>query len=91
MRDDLFQALADKHRRFILALLRTRPMTVGDIRTHLPITGATLSHHLDQLKRADLVTVERRGRHLWYTVNDVTLGDVMRSIQEMCAPHASQA
>jgi len=83
METTVFSALADQHRRLILQLLKAHPTNVGDIRNHLPITGPTLSHHLDILKRAGLVTVERRGRHLWYRLDPSPLPESIRFLQSL--------
>ena len=77
MSDSVFRALGDPHRRDILKLLRRGDMTVGEIGKHFPFTGATLSHHLDILKRADLVTTERRGQFIVYSLHTSVLEDVL--------------
>lgn len=86
MSDYLFNALGDKHRRFILSLLRTRDMNVSEIRATMNVTGATLSHHLDILKRADLVIAERKGRYIWYSLNTSLFDEVLRQIQSFFQP-----
>lgn len=81
MHDGVFHALADKQRRLILSFLKTRDMNVSELLSHLSVTGATLSHHLDILKRANLVTVERKGRFLWYGLNAPVFDDVLRHLR----------
>jgi len=88
MTDSAFTALADKHRRFILSLLRTRDMNVGEIRATMNVTGATLSHHLDILKRANLIQGDRRGRYIWYRLNTPLFDDVLRQVQSFFLPIA---
>ena len=68
--DTLFKALADKNRREILKLLKKRSMNVTELLEHFSITPATLSHHLDALKRADLIVAERRGQFINYSLNE---------------------
>lgn len=58
--DKVFKALADPNRRKIIELLKQKDMSVSELLTHFDITQASLSHHLDILKRADLVIDERR-------------------------------
>lgn len=86
MFDDVFAALADKHRRFILSLLKTRNMNVSEILATMDVTGATLSHHLDILKRADLIRSERRGRFIWYRLNEPLFEEVMAHAQSFFQP-----
>lgn len=67
--ESLFKALADVQRRKILSMLRDREMSVGEIATTLSLTSATVSHHLAQLKGAELVRVRREGQSRIYTLN----------------------
>jgi len=67
--DSLFKALADPNRRKIIQLLKKKDMSVTDMLEKFAFTQASLSHHLDILKRADLVTTERRGQFIIYSLN----------------------
>lgn len=67
--DTLFKALADPSRRKIIQLLKKKDMSVSDLLEEFDFTQASLSHHLDILKRADLVTTERRGQFIIYSLN----------------------
>jgi ArsR family transcriptional regulator, arsenate/arsenite/antimonite-responsive transcriptional repressor len=58
--DSVYKALGDKNRRKILEILKEKDMSVSELLEHFPITQASLSHHLDALKRANLVLDERR-------------------------------
>lgn len=84
--DAVYKALADPSRRKILKLLRRRDMTVGEIQRHFDFTGATLSHHLDALKRADLAVAERRGQCIVYSLNTSVLEDVLISLSSFLSP-----
>ena len=65
----MFKALGDPTRRRILELLCDRDLTPTEILRELNITQPTLSHHLDILKRANLVTSEREGQFIRYSLN----------------------
>lgn len=67
--NSVFQALSDPTRREILRRLRRGDLTPGELSTRFDITKPTLSHHLDILKRADLVLAERRGQNIVYSLN----------------------
>ncbi len=67
--ESLFSAIADIQRRKILHLLQAGEMSVSEINQHFDFSGATLSHHLSILKKADLVRVRRQGQHRIYTLN----------------------
>ena len=64
-----FAALSDPNRQRILSVLRQGERPVSEIAENLNITLATLSHHLDILKRADLVSSRRSGRQIFYSLN----------------------
>ena len=65
----IFKALGDPTRREILRVLRERDLTPSELLERIPVTQPTLSHHLDILKRADLVEGTRKGHHSLYTLN----------------------
>ena len=64
MAGDGFKALSDPTRRRILELLGEGDLTAGEIGAHFDMTKATLSHHLDVLREAGLVSSERHGRNI---------------------------
>jgi DNA-binding transcriptional ArsR family regulator len=75
----VFSALGAPVRlRILNLLLGADPsgLSVGAIKAKVRIPGSTLSHHLDRLKRYDLVTVEREGALLRYALNPKTLDQV---------------
>jgi len=60
---DMFAAMGSEPRLRIMRLLlsaHTDGMVVGEIGTELDVPASTLSHHLEKLKNADLVRVQRR-------------------------------
>jgi len=69
MMDVIFKTLSDKNRRRIIQLLKEKEMTVSELLTHFTISQASLSHHLDTLKRANFVIDERRGQFVYYSLN----------------------
>lgn len=76
--DKLFKALADKNRRKILEVLKKSDMNVGEISRYFNITGASLSHHLDILKQANLIISERKGQFIYYSLNTSVFEEVMK-------------
>ncbi len=73
----IFKALNDDTRRQILDLLKEKSLTAGDIANHFSISKPSISHHLDLLKQADLVTSEKKGQFITYTINTTVLEDVL--------------
>lgn len=66
---ETFRALGDPARREILTLLRGGKMSAGDIAAHFDMTGATISYHLSQLKKAELITEQREKNYIYYQLN----------------------
>ena len=66
---DAFKALADPSRRRILELLSGGEMTAGDIAANFDMAKPSVSHHLNILKAAGLVSDERRGQNIVYCLN----------------------
>jgi len=75
--NNLFKALNDKTRRKILELLRKGDMTSGDIAEQFDISRPSISHHLDILKRAELVISIRKGQYIYYSLNMTVFEDVI--------------
>ncbi|MEO0576076.1 MAG: autorepressor SdpR family transcription factor [Pseudomonadota bacterium] len=82
----LFKALADPTRRDILKLLRSGSQSAGDIADHFTITKASLSHHFNLLKQAELVRTERRGQHIVYSLNTSVMEDAATMLVALLSP-----
>jgi ArsR family transcriptional regulator len=66
---DFFKALSDPTRRKILDLLREGDKTPSELLAVMEISQPTLSHHLDILKRSNLIEGEREGQFIRYSLN----------------------
>ncbi len=76
----IFKALNDETRREILELLQKRDMSAGEIADAFQISKPSISHHLDLLKRADLVTSEKKGQFILYSLNTTIVDDILKWI-----------
>lgn len=74
----IFKALNDETRREILELLRKKDMTAGEIAEQFNISKPSISHHLDILKQADLVTNEKQGQFVNYSLNTTIVDDILK-------------
>lgn len=73
----LFKALNNETRRRILELLKEKDLTAGEIAEEFDISKPSISHHLDVLKHAGLVTSLRSGQFIEYSLNTTILEDVL--------------
>jgi ArsR family transcriptional regulator len=78
--NDIFKAMNDSTRREILKMLRVRDMTAGDIAAKFDMTGPSISHHLDKLKRAGLVTTIKQGQYVLYSINATIIDDIIQYV-----------
>ncbi len=76
----LFKALNDETRRQIIELLKEKDMNAGEIADQFQISKPSISHHLDILKRADLITSEKKGQFVEYSLNTSILEDLLNWI-----------
>jgi len=74
----VFKALNDPTRRKILELLLARDMTAGEIIEEFSISGPSISHHLDLLKQAKLVSAEKEGQFIYYSLNTTVVDEIMK-------------
>ena len=66
---ETFKALWDPARREILEMLKSGPMRAGDIAARFSMRQATVSYHLAQLKKADLIRENRYKNFIYYELN----------------------
>ena len=76
----LFKALNDETRREILVLLKEKDLTAGAIADAFEISKPSISHHLDILKQADLVTSQKQGQFVVYSLSTSILDEVFQWI-----------
>jgi DNA-binding transcriptional ArsR family regulator len=66
---NIFASLSDPTRRLILEYLRSQDLTPSELLELIDVTQPTLSHHLDILKRAELIEGRREGQFIRYSLN----------------------
>lgn len=66
---ETFKALADETRLRILRLLMEEPLNVGELTAILGIAQPTVSKHLGELRKSDLVECSRRAGYSYYQVS----------------------
>lgn len=80
MLDATLRALGDPTRREILKALRAGDLAAGEIAARFPMTAASVSHHLSVLKDAGLVTAERNGRNLIYSLETTVFQEFLQEM-----------
>jgi len=77
-----FKALSDPTRREILKHLKNHDLTPGRLGLHFPISGPSLSHHLNILKQANLITSQKQGQNIIYSLNTTVFYDIINNFLE---------
>lgn len=78
----VFKALADPTRRSMLERLKVRDLNAGELAEGLPMTKASVSHHLNLLKQAGLVRVRREGQNQVYTLDTTVFQEAMQWLMD---------
>jgi DNA-binding transcriptional ArsR family regulator len=76
----IFKALNDPTRRKMLELLLDRDMTAGEIAEQFSISFPSISHHLELLRHAALVSSEKDGQFIYYSLNSIGMEEATKWI-----------
>lgn len=66
---NVFKALGDPTRREILKLLKEKDMSAGEISDNFNISKPAITKHLDILREAELISSEKKGLYVIYSIN----------------------
>ena len=67
---DFFKVMGDSTRIQLLWALEESEMCVGDLAVLLNMTKSAVSHQLKVLRVAKLVRAEKKGKNVYYSLND---------------------
>lgn len=81
--NNTFKALADPTRREILRMLGEKSLSAGDIAKAFNISKPSISHHLNILKNAELISGEREGQNIIYTINSSVMQELIQELMVM--------
>ena len=90
----VFKALSDPTRRRVLQLLRSGPLTAGDLAGHFDVSKPTMSAHFSVLQEAGLIDARKQGRTILYRLKLSVLEDALLSFAQtvgLRAPASSRA
>ena len=83
--DKVFEALSSTVRRKILAYLSATSLTAGEIADRFDISKPSVSKHLSILENAGLISHERKGQFIHYTLVRENLTNTLNGfVQEVC-------
>lgn len=80
---DTLKAISDPIRRDILEMLKVEQKSAGEIAEQFSLTKATVSYHLSQLKKADLITESKYKNFIYYELNVSVFEEVLIWIQSL--------
>ena len=83
---DFFKVMGDGTRIRLLWALEEAEMCVNDLAVLLDMTKSAVSHQLKILRTAKLVKAEKRGKNVYYALND----DHVRIIWEKALEHVRE-
>ena len=81
----LAKSLGDENRLRILLSLRNGKKSVSSLVEELNLSQPLVSHHLRELKRSLLVTVERRGPFIYYEMSDARIPGILKALDDLAA------
>ena len=83
--DKIFEALASRPRREILAYLSKAELTTSELAVRFAMTAPSMSRHLSVLENAGLVTSERQGQRVLYRLSADSLVNTLTGFAfEIC-------
>ena len=74
---ETLKAISDPVRRNILEMLKEEKKSAGELASEFHLTGATVSYHLTQLKKAGLILETRHKNFIYYELNASVFEEVL--------------
>ena len=82
---DFFKVMGDGTRIQLLWALEQSEMCVGDLAVLLNMTKTAVSHQLKVLRTAKLVKAHKKGKNVYYALNDSHVKDIFeRALEHIC-------
>ena len=80
---ETLKAISDPVRRDILEILKKERRSAGEIAEQFNLTGATVSYHLSQLRKANLITETKYKNFIYYELNTSVFEEVLTWIYNL--------
>lgn len=82
---DFFKVMGDSTRIQLLWALEESEMCVGDLAVLLNMTKSAVSHQLKVLRTAKLVRSQKKGKNVYYSLNDAHVKDILeKALEHVC-------
>jgi DNA-binding transcriptional ArsR family regulator len=78
----VFRALADPTRRRVLALLREKPMSAGELADQFDVSKPTMSAHFNVLREAGLIHAAKHGKTIIYRLKMSVLEEALMGLAQ---------
>ena len=78
----VFRALADPTRRRVLALLREKPMSAGELADQFDVSKPTMSAHFNVLREAGLIDATKHGKTIIYRLKMSVLEEALMGLAQ---------
>ena len=79
----LAKSLSDENRLRILLCVSNGKKSVSSIVEELELSQPLVSHHLKELKRTLLVSVERSGPFIYYEIADKKIMNILKALHDL--------
>jgi len=80
------KVMADETRQQIMRICCCTRLTVNEIVAQTGVSQPTVSHHLKVLRDAGLVTAQRHGKEIFYSLNQEKMADNCCNVSSIFAP-----
>lgn len=74
---ETLKAISDPVRRNILEMMKEDKKSAGELASEFNLSGATVSYHLTQLKKAGLILESRHKNFIYYELNASVFEEVL--------------
>jgi DNA-binding transcriptional ArsR family regulator len=85
---EVFHLMGDPSRLSILMAVLAGPRPVGEVAAATGLSASLVSHHLRLLRGGRLVRAERRGKRVFYGIDDAHISSVLADMAEHVAEPA---
>lgn len=79
----VFKAISDPTRRQVLALLRSGPLTAGELADHFAMSKPSMSAHFSILREADLIASSKQGKTIVYCLQLSVLEEALLGFAQL--------